>query len=78
MILPTLLPLASRIIHHVLVRYGITRDRSFDEVLLGKSTAQIVEKDGSVAERGEEKTLWSSCWAEMQTSELKPKKAKGR
>ena len=48
--MPALLVMAGLITKNMLIRFGRIRDPSMDRVYVGRTTAQIVDDDGSVPE----------------------------
>jgi len=54
---PAFLMMAGLITKNLLIRWGKVRDPSLDRVYLGRTTAQIVNDDGSVPENGCDKEI---------------------
>jgi hypothetical protein len=55
--MPVILTLAGLVTKNILIRFGFIRDPSFDRVYVGRTTAQIVNDDGSVPENGCDKEI---------------------
>ncbi len=55
--MPALLMMAGLVTKNLLMRWGMLRDTSLDRVYLGRTTAQIVNDDGSVPENGCDKEI---------------------
>jgi hypothetical protein len=55
--LPAVLMVTGLVTKNLLMRWGMLRDTSFDRVYTGRTTAQIVNDDGSVPENGSEKEI---------------------
>jgi hypothetical protein len=54
---PVLVTIAGLVTKNVLIRFGLIRDPSLDRVYMGRTTAQIVNDDGSVPENGCDKEI---------------------
>jgi hypothetical protein len=55
--LPAILSIVYSVSQNLLLRFGIIRDPSFDQVSLGKFTAQLVENNGSLPSSSGDKGL---------------------
>ena len=55
--LPAILSIVYSVSQNLLLRFGIIRDPSFDQVNLGKFTAQLIEDNGSLPSRSGDKGL---------------------
>lgn len=55
--LPAFLTIAGLVTKNILMRFNLLHDPSFDRVYMGRTTAQIVNDDGSVPEKGGDKGI---------------------
>jgi hypothetical protein len=55
--MPVVLTIAGLVTKNMLIRFGFMRDPSLDRVYVGRTTAQIVNDDGSVPENGCDKEI---------------------
>lgn len=55
--IPALLMIAYRVAKNLILRCGIVRDPSLDKVRQGKTSAQVINRDGTIPERPSDKDI---------------------